>query len=294
MGFFTNKDGDLRVGKIIGTTLFGAAGLAALFGSMTKVDTGCTGVKVYFGSVQNDTFASGFHFKTPFVCTVVDVNNKIQKVEVEADSTSKDLQSVNSTLAINYRLAVESSVNMYKNVGLSYEDTILTPAIEESAKSVMAKYKAEELIQSRGIVSSEIRDEITSKVGEYGIVIDEFNITNFAFSRAFDEAIEAKQVAEQNKLKAQTEKEQKIIEAEAAAKEKTIQAQADADAARIKAEGQAEATKVKAEAEAEANRKISESITQELIDYNRIETWNGELPNVMSGDGGHVIVDATS
>ena len=294
MGFFVDKEGNIRTGRAILAGIVAIGGCVTLWSSTTKVSTGCTGVKVYFGSVQNETLTSGLHLKTPFVCRVVDVNNKIQKVEVEADSTSKDLQSVNSTLAINYRLSSEASARMYRDVGLKYEDTILHPAIEESAKSVMAKYRAEELIQKRSEVSSAIRDEISSKVGEYGLVIDEFNITNFCFSSAFDEAIEQKLVAEQNKIKAATENEQRVAAAQADAAEAKARAEGEAESQRIKAEGEALAIKAKADAQAEANRVINESITNELIDYNRIQKWNGQLPDVMTGSEGNVIVNATN
>ena len=263
------------------------------FSSCTKVNSGYTGVRVQFGAVQDVPYDAGLHFKVPFIERVVDVNNKVQKVEVNAGSTSKDLQSVDSTLAVNYHLAKESSVSMYKNVGLSYEDTILQPAIQEATKSVMAAYRAEELIQRRGEVSIAIMDEITRKVSDYGIIIDEFNITNFSFSQAFDDAIEQKLVAEQNKIKAQTENEQRVAAAKADAAEAEARAQGEAEAAKIKAQGEAEAIRAKADAEAEANKKINESITAELIAYNKIAKWNGVQPNVVSGDSGAIIVDAT-
>lgn len=268
-------------------------GLLAGLSSCTKVDSGCTGVRVQFGAVQETAFEAGLHFKTPFVEKVVEMNNKVQKVEVNAGSTSKDLQSVDSTLAVNYHLAKESSVTMYKNIGLSYEDTILQPAIQEATKSVMAAYRAEELIQRRGEVSIAIMDEIAKKVGDYGIIIDEFNITNFSFSQAFDDAIEQKLVAEQNKIKAATENEQRVAAAEADAAEAKARAEGEAESLKIKAEGEAEAIKAKADAEAEANKKIRESITSELIEYNKIEKWNGQQPNVVGGSSGAIIVDTT-
>lgn len=293
MGVFTDKDGNIKIGKIIGTCVFGLVVLCTAFSAVETVDTGCTGVQVYMGSVQNRTLDPGFHIKTPFVCTVVDVDNKVQKVEVDAASTSKDLQSVSSTLAINYHLARESSVSMYKNVGLTYEDKILQPAIQEATKAVMAGYRAEELIQSRQAVSNAIMDEISKKVNDYGIIVDEFNITNFAFSKAFDDAIEQKLVAEQNKIKAATENAQRVAAAEADAAEAKARAEGEAESAKIRAKGEAEAIKAKAEAEAEANRKINASITPELIDYNRVDKWNGNLPNVMTGGSDNIIVDAT-
>ncbi len=157
----------------------------------------------------------------------------------------------------------------------------------------MAGYNAEGLIINRGKVSVEIEELIQQKMQTYGIVIDSLNIVNFDFSSEFNAAIEQKQVAEQNKLKAETEKEQKIIEAEAQAAEKTIAAQAEADAAKLKAEGEAEAIKVKAEAQAEANEKIANSLTGAVLQDKAIEKWNGEYPSVVAGDQASMLIDIT-
>ena len=293
MGFFIDKDGEIKISSVVTSSIIAIGAIVVACTGWTNVDVGCTGVKLVMGSVQEDTLSAGFHLKAPFVEKVVDVNNKVQKIEVNAGSTSKDLQSVDSTLAVNYHLAKEASVEMYKNVGLEYEDSILQPAIQEATKSVMAGYRAEELIQSRAVVSNAIMEEISRKVSDYGIIIDEFNITNFSFSKAFDDAIEQKLVAEQNKIKAATENEQRVAAAEADAAEAKARAEGEAEAAKIKAQGEAEAIKAKAEAEAEANKKISDSITDTLIDYNRIENWDGKLPSVMTGNDGNVIVNAT-
>ena len=293
MGFFIDKDGEIKISSVVTSSIIATGAIVVACTGWTNVDVGCTGVKLVMGSVQEDTLSAGFHLKAPFVEKVVDVNNKVQKIEVNAGSTSKDLQSVDSTLAVNYHLAKEASVEMYKNVGLEYEDSILQPAIQEATKSVMAGYRAEELIQSRAVVSNAIMEEISRKVSDYGIIIVEFNITNFSFSKAFDDAIEQKLVAEQNKIKAATENEQRVAAAEADAAEAKARAEGEAEAAKIKAQGEAEAIKAKADAEAEANKKISDSITDTLIDYNRIENWDGKLPSVMTGNDGNVIVNAT-
>ncbi len=268
-------------------------GAIVLFSSMTTVPSGHTGVVVRLGKVTGSTYGDGLHFKAPFIVKVVKMNNQVQKEEVECNAVSKDLQTVSTVIAVNYHLAADSSADMYKNVGEGYMDKILLPAVQESTKAIMANYRAEGLITQRGTVSVEIEELIQSKVQNYGILIDSLNITNFEFSAEFDAAIEAKQVAEQNKLKAETEKEQKVIEAEAAASEKTIAAQAEADAAKLKAEGEAEAIKLKADAEAEANEKIAKSLTTEVLNNKAIEKWNGEYPDVVAGDGAEMLIDAT-
>lgn len=295
MGFFYDKKKDeVKVGRIIVSSILGVTLFIAGLSSMTKVDTGCTGVRVVLGSVQSGAFDAGFHFKTPFIEKVVDVNNKVQKIEVDAASTSKDLQAINSTLAVNYYLAKESSIAMYKNIGLSYEDTILQPAIQEAAKSVMAQYRAEELIQRRGEVSIAIQEAISDKVIDYGLIIKEFNITNFQFSKAFDEAIEQKLVAEQNKIKAATENEQRVAAAEADANEAKARAEGEAEAAKIKAQGEAEAIKAKADAQAEANKKLEKSLTENVLQNKAIEKWNGQYPDVVSGESANMLIDINS
>lgn len=265
--------------------------IIVLFSSMTIVPSGHTGVEVKLGRVTGNTYVDGFHFKAPFITTVIDMTNQVQKDDVSCNAVSKDLQTVSTSIAVNYHLSADSSADMYKNVGDSYVDKILLPTVQESTKAVMSNYKAEGLITQRGTVSTEIEDLIQNKVKEYGIIIDSLNITNFEFSTEFDAAIEAKQVAEQNKLKAETEKEQKIIEAEAAASEKTIAAEAEAEAARIKAEGEAAAIKAKADAEAEANKKIADSLTSDVLNNKAIEKWNGQYPNVVAGDNTEMLID---
>ena len=293
MGFFyDSKEGEIRIGRVIVSSILGMILLTGTLSSCTKVETGCTGVRVYLGSVQEGGLNAGFHLKVPFVEKVVEVNNKVQKIEVDAASTSKDLQSINSTLAVNYHLAKESSIEMYRSIGLTYEDTILQPAIQEATKSVMAQYRAEELIQRRGEASIAIQEAIASKVSDYGLVIDEFNITNFGFSQAFDDAIEQKLVAEQNKIKAATENEQRVAAAEADAKEAEARAQGEANAKIIAAEADAQATLTKAEAQAEANKKLEESLTPEVLEQKKIDKWNGQYPTVItSGEGSDLILD---
>ena len=278
--------------RIIIGSIAGVLFLILLFASLTSVPVGSTGVVKRMGTVTGNTLSEGIHFKVPFIESVVDINNKVVKLDVEAASTSKDLQTINSTVSINYHLAAESSSRMYQNVGKEFEDTLLSPAMQEAVKNVMAKYSAEELITNRSVVGTTIKDEITAKVEEYGIIIDKFNIVNFNFTDEFNKAIEAKQVAEQNKIKANTENEQKIALAEADAKEKTIKAQADADAIKIKAEADADAIKIKADAEAEANKKLNDSLTENVLQYNKTEKWNGEYPSVISGsDDNNLLID---
>ncbi len=253
--------------------------IVAAASAMTVVPAGHSGVVVTMGSVSERVLDEGLHFKTPFVQQVVMMNNKIQKTEVSSNSVSKDLQTISSSVAINYHITKDAAASIYQTIGEQYADTVLQPAIQEAVKAVTAQYTAEELITKRSAVGDEIGQTLSNKVSEYGILIDKFNIVNFDFSEEFNAAIEQKQVAEQNKLRAETEKEQQIIEAEAAAKQKTIAAEAEA-----------EATLKKAEAEAEANEKINASLNDRVLRYQQIQKWDGKYPNVVS-DAASILVD---
>ena len=193
------------------------------------------------------------------------MNIKVQKSEVTTNSSSKDLQDVDMSVAVNFRIDNEKAVNLYKTVGQNYEYIILTPAIEESIKAVTSKYTAEELITNRSEVSDKCMEELSKKVEKYGLIVNDFNITDFNFSPEFDKAIEEKQVAEQKVLTAKKELEKEKIEAE-----KKI---------------------VKAEAEKKANELKEKSLTDKILKEEFIEKWDGVLPKVT---GGNNIFDITN
>ena len=251
--------------------------LIVIISSITIVPPGHTGVVVHLGNVSDSILNEGVHLKAPFITQVVDVSNKVQLLEADAGAVSKDLQSVRSKVAINYRLVSDFSASMYQNVGLDYETILIAPAAQESIKAATARYTAENLIGQRDVVGDEIKTSLESKLNSYGIYIEKFSIVNFDFSEEYDNAIELKQIAEQDKLRAETEKARRTVEAEAAAAEKTIAAQAEA-----------EAILAKADAQAEANKKISESIDQNVLYFNQIERWDGIMPKVVGEGSGFI------
>jgi len=255
--------------------------VVALLASITIVPAGHTGVVVTLGKVSNNVLSEGFHFKAPLVQNVVKMNNQIQKCEIEgAESVSKDLQAISTTIVVNYKIGDSSSAKIYREIGRDYETIMLMPAIHESLKAVTAKYTAEQLVTSRSKVAIEIQDTLAEKMEEYGIVIEKFNIVNFSFSEEFAKAIEAKEVAQQNLLKAKTEQEQLIVEANAQAEKKVIAAEAEA-----------KAILRKAEAQAEANEKIEKSLSKNVLENNKIEKWDGKLPYAT---GGAAILDVSA
>lgn len=270
------------LGIVRGTTVtwqFNKKQLLALLGlavmamsCYVSVPTGHTGVVTTFGSVEDYTLEAGMHFKLPWQ-EVVKMDNRVQKSTQEMSCFSSDIQEVSMTYTVNYQISKQDAMTIYKTIGTDYFSTVIAPCITESVKIVTAKYNADALISSRSDMAAEIETVLEGKLKQYNIELVGTSIENMDFTDAFTEAVEAKQVAEQNKLRAQTEAEQKVIEANAAAEIKKVEA--DADAYELL---------TKAQAEAEANQKIAESLTDALISYTYVERWNGELPTFMTGD----------
>lgn len=244
--------------SIIGVIIFILL-LIGLFGSFRTINSGEVGIRVRFGKVVTAQMNEGVNFKIPLIEKIVKMNIQVQKVEVTTESSSKDLQLVNMQLAVNYRVDGTKATELYKNVGTKYEEVVLQPAIQESIKAVTSRYTAEELITKRNEVSTECMKELDAKVNKYGLVIDNFNITNFNFSAEFNKAIEEKQIAEQKVLTARQELEKSKVEAERKV--------------------------VEAEAEKKANEMKQQSLTDNVIKEKFIEKWNGQLPTVTGGNG---------
>jgi len=268
----------IKAGITVG--VIAVAALIVVANAATIVPAGHTGVVVTLGEVSQNVLDEGFHFKAPFVQSVQSISNKIQVYETPASAVSKDLQTVSSTIAVNYRLVSNKSAEMYQNVGLDYQTVLITPVVQECMKAATAKYTAEQLITERTSVGDEVKTELDHKLNDYGIYIEKFNIVNFDFSAEFNAAIEAKQVAEQNLIKTQTEQKQQIVIAEAEAKKKVIAANAEA-----------EAILAKAEAQADANKKIAESLSDKVLMYNQIDKWDGVMPKVTSGNNGSLMIE---
>ena len=281
--------------KKAGTAIVAIAILVGIFAisadCITTIPTGHTGIVTTFGRVEDYTYEAGVHTKAPWQ-QVVKMDNRIQKAIVDMSCFSSDIQEVDTSYTINYQIEKANAQTIYRTIGQDYYTTIILPRIQESVKSMIAKYDAEKLIASREQLSSQIREDLTAKLAVYNVEVIDASIENLDFSDAFTNAVEAKQVAAQEKLKAEIQQEQANIEAKAAAERAVIAAQAEAEKAVIQAEAAAEAQRKEADAkayagekEAEANEKIAASLSQELIDYKTVEQWNGERPTYVGGEG---------
>ncbi|MDO9510120.1 MAG: prohibitin family protein [Bacteroidales bacterium] len=226
-----------------------------------QVGAGERGIVLNFGAVQDRVLDEGIHFRVPIMQEVILMDVKIHKAVTDAASASSDLQDVTLAVALNYHIVPDKANVVYQTIGVEFKERIIDPAIQEVVKAVSARYTAEELITKRPAVSAEMQSSLKERLLMYNIAVDAFSLVSFNFSKIFTDAIEAKQTAEQNALKAKR------------------------DLDRIKVE--AEQTITAARAEAEALRLQKMNISPDLIELRKIEAnlkaiekWNGILPQV--------------
>lgn len=269
--FPTRNQSFIRKVAATGFVLFGLY----LLSPVVVVTAGDRGVMTTFGRADDQVYQPGIHFRIPLAQSMHMMDVRLQKGEGEGDAASKDLQSVHTRIAINYHLDPKEVVNVFRNIGPSADiaaDRIIIPAAQEAVKAVTARFTAEELVSRRTEVRDAIGALLREKMQRHGLMLDEFAIVNFAFSRSFAEAIEAKVKAEQEKLKA--ERDLQRIEVEA--KQKVASAKAEADALALQ----------------------RQQITADLLALRRIENereairkWDGKLPNVTGGTVPFIQVD---
>lgn len=264
-------------------------GIIFLANSCSSVPAGHTGILTTFGKVEDRILTEGLNWKSPFQ-KVIKMDNRTQKKVEEFQAFSSDIQEVNIMLAVNYSINQETAQNLYRTVGVEYYTNIVYPRLLESTKSVFSSYTAEQLIGNRENLSNEIKDLVIPDVARYGIVISDISVQDIDFTDAFTNAVEAKQVAAQDKLTAETKQAQLTMEAEQEAHRQVIKAQADAEQAKIAAQADLEVTKIQADAAEYAGQKeaarinaIAQVLTPDVLKYYNILQWDGKLPVYMLG-----------
>ena len=242
--------------------------------SIKIVDAGHRGVLLHWSAVDlsQPPLDEGLHFVVPFQDEVVNIEVRTLKYEKETSAASKDLQTVETTVTVNYHPNKEAIHRLYKNLGLDYENRVIQPAIEETVKQVTANYNAEELITKRPLVKQDIENSIRERLNAFEMTTEVTSITDFEFSSLFSQAIEAKVEAEQKALKA--ENDLRRIEVEARQRE-------------ANAVGLANANIAEAKGEAEAISIINDALAANpnYIEWLKTKAWDGKLPLVV-GEGG--------
>ena len=267
---FPENFGDFKIppgmGKFVVVAVVAIAAIALAMGSMGIVGAGQRGVLLRFGAVTGEVKQEGLYFKLPFAEQVILMSTQIQRYTAPASASSQDLQVVTTEITLNYQLDGGSVGQVYRDMRQDYENRVIQPFVQEAIKATTARYNAEELITQRQQVRTELQQTMLERLAPRGIGVVELSITDFQFTPAFQESIEAKVRAEQQALEAENALE------------------------RVKFEAQQAITR--AEAEAEGLRLQRAQITPELLELRQIEVqrtavekWNGVMPSVVTSGG---------
>jgi regulator of protease activity HflC (stomatin/prohibitin superfamily) len=244
--------------KAFAKIVVGVVLVMVAYSSFAVVGPGQRGVVFSkFSGVKDIVMEEGFHLKMPFVEDVILVDVRVQKSQTDASAASKDLQTVSSTIALNFHIDPSKANNVFQDIGTAFKERVIDPSVQESVKAITAEFTAEELITRRPVVKDRIKEDLTERLLVFNIIMVEFNIIEFSFSSGFNQAIEAKQTAEQQALKAKR------------------------DLERIKIEAEQMITRAKAEAESQ--RLQRETISPIILQLRAIEKWDGHFPQVIGG-----------
>ena len=223
------------------------------FTGMTHISPGYHGLRVHLSTPTDTMYSSGWYFINP-MDNVVEFETRQQKIESVASAASRDLQNVNTSVAVNYEINPQMLKTLYLQVGSDYESRVFMPAIQESVKAATAKFTAEQMVTQREEVKASILEDLKTRLATIGITVKDVLITNFEFSGSFNAAIEAKVTAEQDAL---------------AAKNKLEQTKYEAEQRVATAKGEAEAIRIQAQA-------IQSQGGAEYVRLKTIEKWDGK------------------
>ena len=293
---------ELRGGGLVSAICIVLAIVTVVGSCVSTVPTGHTGILTTFGRVEDRNLPEGINCHAPWQ-DITTMSNKEQIFTETNVCFSADLQEVAYTYTVKYSLLSSAAPNIYKTVGPDYFNILIKPQVNNAVKAEFGLVEAENMTELRTQLQANIDAKVTEFASQYGIEVTVV-IDDFDFSDAYTNAIEAKQVAEQEALRDKTQQEMETartrqqaerakIEAENAAAIREINAKAEAEAAKVKAEADFEVAKLEADAiaykgekEAEATAALAAAITEEIVAYEYAQNWSGELPQYMMGSNG--------
>lgn len=264
---FQKKDGEpMGKGKAV-SLIIAALIIITVINSFEVIPTGYSGVKITFGQVSDETLQPGFHFVIPYAQSIKLVNNKQQDVKVASQiwgETAEMTTIYAQNVTVTYRIAADKSAYIYANISTDMDELISYDLVSSALKSAMKELEVKD-VTNRGkiepLACEKLASQVEAKYGKGVITVLKVTIDQMDFEDSYNQAIAEKQIAQQ-KYEKQMIENQTIIE---------------------KAQAEADALLIKSRAEAEANNIINESLNGNILEYLKIEKWDGALPKATGG-----------
>jgi regulator of protease activity HflC (stomatin/prohibitin superfamily) len=225
------------------------------------VDTGQRGIKTRFGEVVSESLPEGLYFFNPFTSAIVDMDTRVQRVDAETDTYTRDVQQAAIKYTLNYRLQQNAAHIMYRDIGRDWEQKLIPQVVLGTLKEVVGKWDAVDLIANRDKAGQTTLEAIRSNLAERNVEVSRFEITDISYTREFENSVEQKVIAQQKAI----EEQNRTKQIEEQARQKVLSAEAEAKSMQIRAEA------------LEKNAK--------LVEWEAVQKWNGVLPQYMLGSG---------
>ena len=277
--------------KILKWGVLGLVALILVTSVVGSVPAGYVGVTVTMGSVSQLVRNEGVYFKLPFLQTIRMMEARTQKVEwnntaAPITAASKDLQDVYIQAVVTYHISPDRAPKVFQTIGMDYADKKVIPLTLNAIKTHTGKYNVAEILNNREKITNDVNKDVASLLLANDIILENVSLVNIDFRAEYKEAIEQKQIAEK-----QVETQQFTLDKQALeAQQQVKKAEADKQAKILAAEAQKQAKILEGEGIEEFNKKVTLSITKELLEYKAlqnqeksIEKWNGQYPGVVVG-----------
>ena len=231
------------------------------------VDTGHRGIKTSFGQVEGPPLVEGLYFVNPFTTAIHSMDVRIQRWDGKTEAYTRDVQEATVEFTLNYKLRPEAAADIYRSVGQDWANKLVGQQVYQHLKNVISQWDAVDLISNRQKANDAAQAAIVQALGATNVDVTSFSITNFQFSRAFNQAVEAKVIAQQRAQEAQNRTEQTKQEAQ----QRVITATAEAQSMKIRADALSQNPK--------------------LVSWEAVQKWDGKLPVNMYGSAAVPFID---
>lgn len=285
--FFFDENRDLRIGRLVAVILGTIFALLVAWGSWVVIGAEEVGVPVTLGNVGEEP-SYGFTGKLPFVTRYVRFEKTTQRMSLEDQTYTKDLQPAKVKYTFTYKIVPERACELYRSAGVGYENKLIDPALDDALKGIFGKWTATELVANRNKVANQIEDRLKEELPKGFFTEISIKLDDISYSDAFEKGIEQKVLAEQEAQKAKN----KTVQVEEEGRQKVIQAQANADAAIATAKGKAEAMDI----EGAAIRRNSQYLELKKLDVQQkmAESAGHWTTVIMSGNQANTLLNVPS